>query len=156
VDLRLGTRFRKNMGFSRQKIRLDSNSACSSRFPLLSPATHLVSTPKLSTGSDNCIHIRAYRRISARFSGSFMHSAKDKHSNALARYSLAAALIRNSQSSPARGTPNDLQPRNFRAYRPHLLRQKKPMLIDADTLMIKTMQQVGDFRRNRLVQNVSV
>src|SRR5262249_1914798 len=48
---------------------------------------------EVPTGSVNWIHNRAYRRISARRSGSAMHSASERHSNALARYSLAAALM---------------------------------------------------------------
>jgi hypothetical protein len=45
-----------------------------------------------SIGSAKFIHIRANRTISARSSGSFMHSASDKHSRAFARYALSAAI----------------------------------------------------------------
>src|SRR5262245_8111074 len=57
---------------------------------------------EVPTGSVNCIHNRAYRRISARRSGSVMHSPSDRHSNALARYLLAAALIRDLEAFPVR------------------------------------------------------
>src|SRR5262249_44668411 len=45
-----------------------------------------------SIGSAKLIHIHANRTISARSSGSFMHSASDKHSHAFARYALLAAI----------------------------------------------------------------
>src|SRR5215510_5131844 len=45
-----------------------------------------------SIGSAKLIHIRANRTISARSSGSFRHSASDKHSHAFARYALSAAI----------------------------------------------------------------
>jgi hypothetical protein len=45
-----------------------------------------------SIGSAKLIHIPANRTISARSSGSFMHSASDKHSLAFARYALSAAI----------------------------------------------------------------
>jgi hypothetical protein len=38
------------------------------------------------------VHIRAKRTIWARSSGSFMHSASDKHSHAFARYALSAVM----------------------------------------------------------------
>src|SRR5215475_8659185 len=45
-----------------------------------------------SIGSAKLIHIHANRTISARSTGSFRHSASDKHSHAFARYALSAAI----------------------------------------------------------------
>src|SRR5262249_28186927 len=60
-----------------------------------------------------------------------MHSANDRHSNALARYSSAATLIFGSRMTKGRhGFP----------------------VTKIGCLMIKTMQQVGNPRGNRLVQ----
>src|SRR5436190_15585874 len=58
-----------------------------------------------SIGSAKLIHIRANRTISARSSGSFVHSASDKHSHAFARYVLSAAIGTFSSRSP-RGALN--------------------------------------------------
>src|ERR1700680_823802 len=54
----------------------------------------LLSLGRSPIGSERLIHMRANRSKSARRSGSFMFSARDKHSNALARYSLAGFMAR--------------------------------------------------------------
>src|SRR5260370_42700675 len=70
-----------------------------------------------SIGSAKFIHIHANRTISARSSGSFMHSASDKHSHAFARYALSAAIGTFSSQSP-----RDPLKGSARAYQPELAR----------------------------------
>src|SRR6266480_6300524 len=97
---------------------------CSSRFPLVipgyAPRKHPETSRPVPPIASTFEHIGGSRLGPPIFVGCGSH----KELPIISR-------PRNSQSPPAR---------TFRAYRPHLLRQKKPMLIDADTLMIKTPQ----------------